>query len=325
MSTTTAGPRRSSSFRFRGGRGLRSEGAYRGFLRVVGILFLVLLLALVAIIADQAWPAWFHFGWAFLVTRTWDPVHVVYGALPFIVGTVETSVIALVLALPVGLGTAIFLAEFAPRWARTPITLLVELLAAVPSVVFGLWGLLAVAPWVSSGLEPVLQRLTRGFPLFSGPPLGIGILLASLVLAAMIIPTISAISRDVLVAVPGEQREAAMALGSTRWQMIRRAVLPVATNGILGAVTLALGRALGETMAVTMVIGNRVGIPVSLLSSSNTIASAIANQFTEATEPFHKSSLLLLAAVLMVISLIVNIVARLLVWSAGSHQVRAVV
>lgn len=325
MSSIPAGPRRKSSFRFSGGRGLRSEGTYRWFLRSVGALFLVLLLALVVVIAVQGWPAWSHFGWAFLVRRTWDPVHAVYGALPLIVGTVETSVIALVLALPVGLGTAIFLAEFAPRWARTPITILVELLAAVPSVVFGLWGLLAVAPWVSSGLEPVLQRVTHGFPLFSGPPLGVGLLLASLVLAAMIIPTISAISRDVLVAVATEQREAAMALGSTHWQMVRRAVLPVATNGILGAVTLALGRALGETMAVTMVIGNRVAVALSLFAPSNTIASAIANQFTEATEPFHKSSLLLLAAILMVISLIVNIVARLLVWSVGQQQVRAVV
>lgn len=325
MSSATADQGRRSSFSFRGGRGLRSEGIYRWFLRVVGVLFLVLLLVLLVVVGVDAWPAWSHFGWAFLVTTTWDPVHVIYGALPLIIGTVETSVIALVLAFPVGLGTAIFLAEFAPRWARTPITLLVELLAAVPSVVFGLWGLLAVAPWMSSGLEPVLQRLTHGFPLFSGPPLGIGLLLASLVLAAMIIPTISAISRDVLAAVPSEQREAAMALGGTHWQMIRRAVLPVATNGVLGAVTLALGRALGETMAVTMVIGNKVGIPTSLLGASNTIASAIANQFTEATEPFHKSSLLLLAAILMVISLIVNVVARLLVWSVGQQQVRAVV
>lgn len=325
MSTTADRPTRRSSFRFAGGRGLRSEGTYRGFLRSVGALFLLLLLALIIVVAIEASPAWSHFGWAFLVTTTWDPVHAIYGALPLIIGTLETSIIALLLALPVGLGTAIFLAEVAPRWARMPITVLVELLAAVPSVVFGLWGLLAVAPWMSSGLEPVLQRVTHGFRLFSGPPLGVGLLLASLVLAAMIIPTISAISRDVLVSVPSAQREAAMALGSTHWQMVRRAVLPVATNGILGAVTLALGRALGETMAVTMVIGNRVGIPLSLFGASNTIASAIANQFTEATEPFHKSSLLLLAAILMVISLIVNIIARLLVWSAGQQQVRAVV
>lgn len=325
MSSATADRGGRSTFNFRGGRGLRSEGTYRGLLRIAGAFFLVLLAGLLVAIGVDAWPAWSHFGWAFLVTSTWDPVHAIYGALPLIVGTVETSVIALLLAFPVGLGTAIFLAEFAPRWSRMPVTLLVELLAAVPSVVFGLWGLLAVAPWVGSGLEPVLQRLTHGFALFSGPPLGVGLLLASLVLAAMIIPTITAISRDVIVAVSGEQREGAMALGATHWQMIRRAVLPVATNGILGAVTLALGRALGETMAVTMVIGNRVGTSLSLFGASNTIASAIANQFTEATEPFHKSSLLLLAAILMVISLIVNIVARLLVWSAGQHQVRAVV
>lgn len=304
-------------------RFLRSERTYRGLLRASGIFFLLLLLAIVVVILQRAWPAFQHFGPSFIWSTTWDPVHSVFGALPFIVGTLITSVVALILALPIGLGTAIYLAEFAPSWLRGPLSTLVELLAAIPSVVYGLWGLLAVAPWVASVLEPGLQKATRGFPLFSGTPLGVGLLLASMLLAAMILPTIAAISRDVLVAVSGEQKEAAMALGATHWQMVRAAVLPVATNGILGATTLALGRAVGETMAVTMVIGNRNVIPTSLFGTGNTIASVIANEFTEATAPFQQSSLLALAAILLVISLLVNVAARGLVWSVGRERIGA--
>ncbi|MBO0834488.1 MAG: phosphate ABC transporter permease subunit PstC [Actinobacteria bacterium] len=324
MSSVASTVRSSRSERRGVRRLLASDTSYRGVLRASGVLFLIVLAGLIVVIVQRAWPAFQHFGPGFVTGQTWDPVHVRYGALPYIVGTLFTAAVAILIALPIGVGTAIFLAELAPRWSRGPVSTLVELLAAVPSVVFGLWGLLAVAPWVSAVLEPRIQQVTHSFVIFRGAPLGVGVLLASLILAAMVIPTIAAISRDVLAAVPDEQKEAAMALGATRWQMVRKAMLPVSLNGVLGATTLALGRALGETMAVTMVIGNKVGtLPDSLFSPANTIASVIANEFTEATEPFHLSSLLALAAILLVISLLVNILARGLVWSVGREQVGA--
>jgi phosphate transport system permease protein len=198
----------------------------------------------------------------------------------------------------------------------------VELLAAVPSVVYGLWGLLAVAPWVRTVLEPSLQKIPVVSAITSGPPLGIGLLLAGLILAAMVLPTITAVSRDVLASVPTEQREAAHALGATRWQMVRRAMIPTVRAGLLGAVTLGLGRALGETMAVTMVIGNNNVLPHSLIAPTQTIASVIANEFIEATEPYHLTSLVAAGLVLLVICVIVNGLARLLVWSVGRDRIQ---
>ncbi|MHB8717590.1 MAG: phosphate ABC transporter permease subunit PstC [Candidatus Dormibacteria bacterium] len=303
----------------RRGRGVGDRVYVRG-LQIVAALFVALLVVFVLSLVLQSKDAFQHFGFGFITGQTWDPVHGQFGALSFIAGTLATSAIALVLALPIGLGTAIFLAEFSPRLVRGAISALVELLAAVPSVVYGLWGLLAVAPWVRDVLEPALKRVPGLSALTSGPPIGIGLLLAGIILAAMILPTIAAVSRDVLAAVPLEQKEAALALGGTRWQMVRHAMLPAVRTGILGAVTLGLGRALGETIAVTMVIGNTNGLPHSLLQPSQTIASVIANEFTEATEPYHLTSLVALGLVLLLIGVLVNAAARLLVWSVGRDR-----
>ena len=280
---------------------------------VVGVLFMLLMLAILATLVLQARQAFEHFGLGFLVSTQWNPVRLEYGALPFIIGTLFTTALALVLAVPVGLGVATFLAFFTPSWAKGALSALVETLAAIPSVVFGLWGLLAVAPWVRTVLEPQLHEVSHGFALFSGPMLGVGVLLAGLVLAAMVLPTIAAVSRDVLLAVPVEQREAALALGATHWQAASRVVIPGARVGILGAVTLGIGRAMGETIAVTMLIGNSLGIATSLFQPGNTIASVIANQFTEATAKYQLSALLGLAVILLVVTALVNGGARLLV------------
>jgi phosphate transport system permease protein len=241
----------------------------------------------------------------------------VYGALPFIVGTLLTSAIGLLLAVPIGIGAAVFLSEYAPRQVRGALGLLVEMLAAVPSVVYGLWGLLVLGPIFAKTVEPHLAWL----PFARGPVLGVGLLLAGVVLAVMVLPTIVAITRDLANAVPTPTREAVYGLGGTRWQVVRRAVLPTIRTGVIGAVVLALGRALGETMAVTFVIGNSNTLPKSLLGPAQTLASLIANEFTEATEPFHIASLFGAAVLLLVIAAGVNALARLLVWSVD-RQVR---
>ena len=297
-----------------------SDRRFRGGLVVVGVLFMLLMVAILASLVLQARQAFEHFGLGFLISTQWNPVRLEYGALPFILGTLFTTALALILAVPVGLGVATFLAFFTPSWAKGALSVLVESLAAIPSVVFGLWGLLAVAPWVRTVLEPQLQQVTHGFALFSGPILGVGVLLAGLVLAAMVLPTIAAVSRDVLLAVPVEQREAALALGATHWQAASRVVIPGARVGILGAVTLEIGRAMGETIAVTMLIGNSLGIATSLFQPGNTIASVIANQFTEATAKYQLSALLALAVILLVVTALVNGGARLLVSKMGSGQ-----
>ena len=218
-----------------------TDSVYRRSLQVVALLFLALMVAFLTSMVLQSRSAFQHFGLGFITGQTWDPVHAHFGVLVFIVGTLASSAIALLLAVPIGIGTAILLAVYAPPIIRGPLSALVELLAAVPSVVYGLWGLLAVAPWVRSVLEPSLQKIPVVSAITSGPPLGIGLLLAGMILAAMVLPTIAAVSRDVLAAVPAEQREAALALGATRWQMVRRAMIPTVRAGILGAVTLGLG------------------------------------------------------------------------------------
>ena len=293
---------------------------YRGVLAAIAALFGILIVALIVTLAFQSAPAFNHFGLSFITGTTWDPVHVKYGALPFIVGTLESTAIAMVLAIPIGLGTALFLVHGLRGRIRAVLSTAVELLAAVPSVVYGLWALLVVAPWVRTIIEPGLASITGSKGPFSGPQLGVGLLLAGLVLFIMVLPTMVAISRDVIAAVPNEQVEGAMALGATRWQVLWRVVVPSARTGLLGAITLSTGRALGETIAVTMVIGNSTTIANSLFSPAATLASAIANQFTEATEPYHLSSLMALALILMAIALIVNVAARLLVGSIGRQR-----
>ena len=254
------------------------------------------------------------FGWSFLVNSTWDPVQEIYGALPIIYGTIVSSLLALIIALPLSIGVAIYLAEVAPPWLEKPLSFLVELLAGIPSVIYGLWGIFVLVPWIRTDVEPYLSDKLGFLPFFRGAPYGFGLLAAVLILSIMVLPIISSISRDVLKSVPRSQREAALALGATRWQSTV-IVLKDARSGILGATMLGLGRAIGETMAVTMVIGNRALISPSLFDPSYTMASVIANEFTEATSEMYLSALIQLALVLFVITIIINAFARLLVWS----------
>jgi phosphate transport system permease protein len=252
------------------------------------------------------------FGWHFLVSSDWDPVNDVYGALPFIFGTLVSSLIALLIAVPISIATAVYLTELAPQWLRQPLTMFIELLAAVPSVILGLWGIFVMVPWLHNHLFPVL-RTTLGFlPLFQGPDYGFCILAAGIIVAVMIIPIITSVSREILRSVPGLQREAAYALGATRWEVTRIAVLSYAKKGLFGAVILGLGRALGETMAVTMVIGNMPQIVKSLFAPGYTLASVIANEFNEATGDLYPSALFELGLVLLGVTVIVNIFAQLL-------------
>lgn len=255
------------------------------------------------------------YGLGFLTGTTWDPVHQEFGALPFIVGTLATSFGALLLAVPLAVGSALFVSEYAPGWLAGPVSYLVELLAAIPSVVYGFWGIFVLAPVVRKiqlaiFLDPSLRQI--GF--LRSTPTGLGLFTAVLILAIMIIPFTASVARDVLRLVPQDQREAAYALGATRWEVMRDAVLPSARAGILGGVLLSLGRALGETMAVTMVIGNRTAVVHSLFGQTATMASVIANEFTEANTPAHLSSLILVGLILFLLTILVNLVARVLIY-----------
>ncbi len=286
-----------------------------------GIIFLSGLLVILLVIAI-GYELWQNsalsrqaFGLAFLTTSQWDPtLKQIFGALPFIQGTLVTSFVALIFAVPIGVGTAIFLAELAPDWLRNPLGFLVELLAAVPSVVYGLWGLFVFIPIIVRPLSQGLESSLGFISLFQGPVYGPSRLAAALVLAIMILPTITAISRDVLLAIPVSQREASLALGGTRWETISRVLLPNGFSGIFGAVILGLGRALGETMAVTMVIGNNLDMSSSLLHPGYTMASIIANEFTEATYNLYLNALIEIGLVLFVLSMLINILARLIIW-----------
>jgi phosphate transport system permease protein len=258
---------------------------YRGLTTVFAVAIPVLLAFITFEVVAAAWPALRQFGFGFLTSSTWDAVRGQFGAAPMIYGTVVSSILALILAAPLALGVAIFLSEFSPRWLRQPLSFLVDLLAAIPSVVYGLWGMFVLLPILRESVKPFL-RDTLGLgrtPFFSGPAYGNSMLAAAVILAIMILPYISAVSREVLMAVPRSQREAALAMGATKWEMIRDAVIPYARSGILGGVILGLGRALGETMAVTMLIGNRHEISPSLFAPGYTLASVIANEFAEAT------------------------------------------
>lgn len=285
-------------------------------------------LAVLALVAAIGYELWRNsalsreaFGWAFLYTSRWDPaLDRVFGALPYIQGTLTTSAVALLLAVPLSLGVAIFLAELAPAWLRQPLGFLVELLAAVPSVVYGLWGLFAFIPVFVRPFGQGLSASVGFLPIFEGPVFGPSRLAAALILAIMILPTISAVSRDVFRAIPSAQREAALALGATRWEMIGQVLVPYGLSGLLGAVILGLGRALGETMAVTMVIGNNLDLSASLLHPGYTMASIIANEFTEATYDLYLHALIEVGLILFLITLALNLVARLLVWRVARRM-----
>ncbi len=284
--------------------------------RIFALLIAVTLIWIAVQVAIQAAPAIQKFGIGFLGTSTWNPVDNVYGALPMIYGTLVTSAIALIIAVPVGLGVAIFLSEdyLTPQF-QTPIVFLVELLAAIPSVVYGLWGIFVLGPLLAKLGQP-LYTYFNWLPIFNTPPSNRGILTAGVLLAIMILPTIAAISRDALISVPSTLRQAAVGLGSTRWETIIQVLVPAAVSGIVGAIMLALGRAIGETMAVTMVIGNSNNISSSIFAPGNTIPSLLASQFAEAGDSatdFQKPALLYAALILFVITLIVNILAQLIV------------
>ncbi len=290
----------------------------------------LIVLVLVAAIGYELWQnsalARAAYGLKFLWTTTWDPVAQEFGALPFILGTLETSFLALALAVPVSLGIAVFLAELAPDWLRTPLGFLVELLAAVPSVIYGLWGLYMLIPTIARPVATALNHSFGFLPLFAGPVFGPSRLAAGLILAIMITPTISAVSRDVFRAVPRSQREASLALGATEWETIWQVLIPYGLSGILGAVILGLGRALGETMAVTMVIGNNLDLTPSLLHPGYTMSSIIVNEFTEATYDLYLHALIEIGLVLFVLTLGLNLIARVLVWSVARRapqEVRA--
>ncbi len=255
-----------------------------------------------------------EFGLGFLTSSEWDPVEGRFGALPLIFGTVVSSALALLIAVPLSLGVAIFLTEFAPMRIRGPVSFLIELLAAIPSVVYGLWGIFVMIPFLRATVFPFLKDTLGFLPFFQGPIYGPGMLSAAIILAIMVMPYIMSVSREVLLAVPNTQREAALALGATRWEALTGAVLPYARSGIIGAVILGLGRALGETMAVTMVIGNRHEIAASLFAPGYTMAAAIANEFAEAVENIHLSALSYVALTLFVVTVLINAAARLLIW-----------
>ena len=287
------------------------------------LLLVVLVGAIGVELARVSMPSIQKFGLAFWRTETWDPVAGEFGALPFIWGTLYSSILALLISTPIALGIAVFISELCPAVLRQPLVFVTELLAAIPSIVYGLWGVFVLVPAVRS-LEVSMPDALRQVPLFSGPPLGLGMLSAALILAVMVIPFSASVSREVLKSVPAAQREGAYALGATRFEAIRAALF-YARTGIIGAIMLGFGRALGETMAVTMVIGNTPRIAVSLFAPQYTMASAIANEFAEAADSLHKSALVEIGLVLFIITLVVNSSSRLLIWSMARTNAPPVV
>lgn len=290
------------------------DAVFRGLLFTAALITILIVLGMIIALAGQSMLSIRQFGFSFITSTDWNPVKGQFGALPFIYGTLVSSLIAILISVPLSLGIAIFLVEQAPTYLARPLGFLVELLAAIPSVVFGLWGIFILAPFLRVHVEPSLQSWFGWLPFFQGPITGIGLLTGGVILAIMVTPIISAIVRDVLTAVPSSQREAALALGATKWETTR-VVLVNGAPGIAGAVILGLGRAIGETMAVTMVIGNRPQISPSLFAPSYTIASVIANEFTEATEDIYLSALVELGLILFFVTFVVNAIARLLVWN----------
>ncbi|MBN1960431.1 MAG: phosphate ABC transporter permease subunit PstC [Deltaproteobacteria bacterium] len=286
----------------------RGDRIFRFITASFAALIVLMLGAMALQMLRASAPAIREFGLGFVVSRDWDPVRDLFGALPFIFGTVVSSILALIIAVPISLGIAIYLSELSPSMVRKPLGFIVELLAAIPSVVYGLWGIFVLAPLLRDDIEPGL------LPIFGGAARGFDMLAGGLILAIMVLPTITSVSREVMRAVPKTLREGALALGATRFETVYTAVLPTAYSGIIGAVILGLGRALGETMAVTMVIGNRAEISTSILDPAYTMASVIANEYTEATGDLHLAALSEIALLLFAVTVILNIAARLLVW-----------
>ena len=281
---------------------------------------IALMLGMFVLLAQSSWLSIRKFGFAFLFSSKWDPVFEVFGALPFIYGTLLTAFVALLIAVPIGVGTAIYLAEYAPQWVRRTLSMFIDLLAAIPSVVYGLWAIFELVPLMRTTVQPFFAKYLGFLPFFRGPNYGVGFFSASVVLAVMIVPFIISISREVILAVPNVYKEAAYAVGATRWEAVSSILLSYGKTGIIGGIILALGRAIGETMAVTMIIGNNVKISASLFSPGYTLASVIANEFTEAVGKLYLSALIEIGLVLLLVSIIVNVIARILIWSVGEKN-----
>jgi phosphate transport system permease protein len=323
VSTATATKQRGATWLER----LRIQARRPGDLLFRGGIYLFVAIVLFAVagiafvLVERSWLSITTNGWSFLTNDALDPNNNTYGVRPAIFGTLVTSAIALLLATPIGIGTAIFLVDFSPRRLRAPLAFLVDAIAAIPSVVIGLWGLIVFAPWMQKTGGPWLQDHFGFLPFFQGTPRGVGILTAGLILTVMILPILTAIAREVMLVVPVAQREALLAVGATRWEVIRHAVLPFAQVGIVGGAILALGRALGETIAVTMVIGNQANqLSPSLFDTGYSLSSVIANQFGEATPGVFQSAVLEAGLLLLIITLITNILARLLIARMGTQR-----
>jgi phosphate transport system permease protein len=295
--------------------GRLADGAFGSVMVICALSIFVIVLLIVFVLISSSRLSIHAFGWHFFTGQNWDPVAGSFGALPFIYGTVASSLLAVVMAVPLALAVSIFLLDICPKALSGPISFLTELLAAIPSVVYGLWGVFVLVPIIRDQVGPLLEKYLGWTGLFVEPNFGVGIFTASVILAIMIFPVISSISRDVMRAVPVNQREAALALGATRWEMLRIGVLRNARMGIIGSVILGLGRALGETMAVTMVIGNHPDIVKNLFAPGYTLASVIANEFTEATGDLYLSALIEIGLALFIVTIVVNAIARLLVWA----------
>src|ERR1700722_15222090 len=311
--------RRSPAHFFRAS-GESGDQVFKGAMTACGVAVLGVLVLIVYELMSGSSLSWHAFGFKFFAGRDWDPVNEKFGALPFIYGTLVSSLLALLIAVPLSIGVAVFTTEMCPAALRGPLSFFVELLAAIPSVVYGLWAIFVLVPLLSNYVQPFLSKTLGWTGLFTGPPYGISMLAAGIILAIMIIPIISSIAREVLMVVPQHQREAVLALGATRWEMIRVGVLRNARAGIMGGIILGLGRALGETMAVTMVIGNRPEIAKSLFAPGYTMASVLANEFSEATGDTYLSALVEIGLALFVVTIIVNALAQLLVWTVTRGQ-----
>ena len=296
---------------------LNGDWIFRAITTIFAFSILVILALMLAEMTLESLPSIRKFGWKFITSSDWDAVQGIFGALPYLYGSVVSSVLALLLATPLSIGAAIFITEICPKRWGAMIAPLVELLAAIPSVIYGLWGVLVMAPWLQSTVEPFLIEHFGFLPFFQGAPYGVSMLAAVFILMIMVVPIITSITREVLLAVPLSQKEAAIALGATRWETIMIAILPYGKSGILGAAILGLGRAVGETMAVTMVIGNAPKISASLLSPAYTMPSVIANEFAEATSKLHGAALMEIGLILLVVTLVINALARLLIWSVS--------
>jgi phosphate transport system permease protein len=323
--STTARPLEAGGERV--ARGKWGDPFFRNLTRFFALLVAVLLLGILVSLFRGSLPAFHKFGWGFLSSQEWNPVTEVFGALPVLYGTLVTSAIAMLLGVPISFGIALFITELCPKWLRQPLGVAIELLAAIPSIIYGMWGLFVLAPLLSEHVQPWMTEHLGDWPgvgrLFQGPPLGIGVFTAGLILAIMVIPYITAVMRDVFETVPAVLKESAYALGTTTWEVVRNVVLPSTRVGVAGGVMLGLGRALGETMAVTFVIGNAHDLNLSLFMPGNTISSNLANEFTEAVGPVYTSSLIALGFLLFVITFIVLALSKLLLLRLQRAEGRA--